>query len=49
MPPTTESGLTTWALGKWEFDKVVEEHPEVLLPILQVVVARLRRAEAAGR
>lgn len=43
-----ESGLTTWALGKWEFDKVVEEHPEVLLPIVQVVVARLRRAEAAG-
>jgi CRP/FNR family transcriptional regulator, cyclic AMP receptor protein len=43
-----DSGLTTWALPKWEFDKVVKEHPEVLLPILQVVVARLRRAEAAG-
>ncbi len=43
-----DSGLTTWALGKFDFDKVVEEHPEVLLPILQVVVARLRRAEAAG-
>lgn len=44
-----QAGLTTWSLGKLEFDKVVEEHPEVLLPILQVVVARLRRAEAAQR
>lgn len=44
-----QSGLTTWALGKWEFDKVVEEHPEVLLPMMKVVVARLRRAEAAAR
>jgi CRP/FNR family cyclic AMP-dependent transcriptional regulator len=42
-----DSGLTSWALPKWEFDTVVKEHPEVLLPILQVVVARLRRAEAA--
>jgi CRP-like cAMP-binding protein len=41
------SGMTTWALPKWEFDAVVKEHPEVLRPILQVVVARLRRAEAA--
>lgn len=44
-----ESGLTTWSLGKVEFDKVVEEHPEVLLPMIKVVVARLRRAEAAAR
>lgn len=43
-----DSGLTTWALPKWDFDNVVKEHPEVLLPILQVVVARLRRAEAAA-
>jgi CRP-like cAMP-binding protein len=43
-----ESGLTTWALPKWEFDSVVKDHPEVLLPILRVVVARLRRAEAAA-
>jgi CRP-like cAMP-binding protein len=43
-----DSGLTTWALPKWEFDAVVKEHPEVLLPILKVVVARLRRAEAAA-
>jgi CRP/FNR family cyclic AMP-dependent transcriptional regulator len=42
------SGLRTWSLGKVQFDKVVEEHPEVLLPILRVVVARLRRAEAAA-
>jgi CRP/FNR family cyclic AMP-dependent transcriptional regulator len=44
-----ESGLTTWSLGKGAFDKVVEEHPEVLLPMIKVVVARLRRAEAAAR
>jgi CRP/FNR family transcriptional regulator, cyclic AMP receptor protein len=43
-----DSGLSTWALPKWEFDAVVKEHPEMLLPILQVVVARLRRAEAAA-
>jgi len=43
------SGLTTWSLGKAEFDKVVKEHPEVLLPMIKVVVARLRRAEAAER
>lgn len=43
-----DSGLTTWALPKWDFDSVVKEHPEVLLPILRVVVARLRRAEAAA-
>ena len=41
-------GLSTWALPKWEFDAVVKEHPAVLRPILQVVVARLRRAEAAA-
>lgn len=43
-----DSTLTTWALPKWEFENVVKEHPEVLLPILRVVVARLRRAEAAA-
>jgi CRP/FNR family cyclic AMP-dependent transcriptional regulator len=43
-----DSGMTTWALPKWEFETVVKEHPEVLLPILRVVVARLRRAEAAA-
>jgi CRP-like cAMP-binding protein len=44
-----QAGLTTWSLGKAGFDKVVEEHPEVLLPMMKVVVARLRRAEAAAR
>jgi len=43
------SGDTTWSRGKAEFDKVVKEHPEVLLPMIKVVVARLRRAEAAER
>lgn len=44
-----DAGLVTFALPKWEFDAVVKDHPEVLLPMLRVVVARLRRAEAAGR
>jgi CRP/FNR family transcriptional regulator, cyclic AMP receptor protein len=44
-----ESGLTTWSLSKVAFDKVIEDHPEVLLPMMKVVVARLRRAEAAAR
>jgi CRP/FNR family transcriptional regulator, cyclic AMP receptor protein len=44
-----DSGLTTWAMPKWDFENVVKEHPEVLAPILRVVVARLRRAEAAAR
>ena len=44
-----QTGITTWSLGKFDFDKVVEEHPEVLLPMMKVVVARLRRAEAAQR
>lgn len=43
-----DDGLTTWAMPKWDFDAVVKDHPEVLLPILKVVVARLRRAEAAA-
>lgn len=44
-----DSGLMTFALPKWEFDSLVKDHPEVALPMLRVVVARLRRAEAAGR
>ena len=43
-----DSGLVTFALPKWEFDSLVKDHPEVALPMLRVVVARLRRAEAAG-
>lgn len=44
-----DSGLVTFALPKWEFDSLVKEHPEVALPMLRVVVARLRRAEAVAR
>lgn len=41
------NGLTTFALAKWQFDDIIKDHPEVALPMLRVVVGRLRRAEAA--
>jgi CRP/FNR family cyclic AMP-dependent transcriptional regulator len=41
-------GLTTLALSKWAFAELVEQHPEVAVPMLKVMVARLRRAEASG-
>jgi CRP-like cAMP-binding protein len=42
-------GLTTFALPKSAFDRVLEEHPEVAVPMLRVLCARLRRAEARAR
>jgi CRP-like cAMP-binding protein len=41
-------GLTTFALPKTAFDLVLEEHPEVAVPMLRVLCARLRRAESRG-
>ncbi len=40
------TGVTTLALPRWEFKDIIAEHPEVAMPMLRVVVARLRRAEA---
>ena len=41
-------GLTTLALSNWAFAELLDKHPEVAVPMLKVLVARLRRAEAAG-
>lgn len=42
-------GLTTFGISKWTFADLMEDHPEVAVPMLHVMVARLRAAEAAGR
>jgi CRP/FNR family transcriptional regulator, cyclic AMP receptor protein len=42
-----EQGMTTFALDKWTFTKLLEEHPEVAVPMLRVMIARLRAAEHA--
>ena len=39
-------GLTTFALSKWTFEDLLEKHPEVAVPMLRVVVARLRALES---
>jgi CRP/FNR family cyclic AMP-dependent transcriptional regulator len=39
-------GLTTFALPKAAFDRVLEEHPQVAVPMLRVLCARLRRYES---
>jgi CRP-like cAMP-binding protein len=42
-------GLSTFAITKWTFADLIEDHPEVAVPMLHVMVGRLRAAEAAGR
>jgi CRP-like cAMP-binding protein len=44
-----DAGLRTFALPKWSFESLLADHPEIALPMLRVVAARLRRAEAAAR
>ena len=39
-------GLTTFALSKWTFEDLLEKHPEVAIPMLRVVAARLRALES---
>jgi CRP-like cAMP-binding protein len=39
-------GLETFALTKWTFNDLLADHPEVAVPMLRVMVARLRRCEA---
>ena len=41
-------GVKTFALPKWSFDEMLRDHPEIAVPMLRVLAARLRRAEAAG-
>jgi CRP/FNR family transcriptional regulator, cyclic AMP receptor protein len=38
-------GLTTFALAKWTFHELLEQHPEVAVPMLKVMAGRLRAAE----
>ena len=40
-----DGGLTTLALSKWTFDALLEKHPEVAVPMLRVLAARLRQVE----
>ena len=39
------AGMKTFALEKWTFQTLLEEHPEVAIPMLTVMVGRLRAAE----
>jgi CRP-like cAMP-binding protein len=41
-------GLEAITLSNWAFEDLLKHHPEVAVPMLKVLVARLRRAEAAG-
>jgi CRP/FNR family cyclic AMP-dependent transcriptional regulator len=38
-------GLTTFAMSKWQFEELLEEHPRIAVPMLHVLTARLRAAE----
>ena len=40
-----EHGMTTFALAKWTFQDLLDKHPEVAVPMLRVMTARLRAAE----
>jgi CRP-like cAMP-binding protein len=38
-------GMRTFALPKWTFAELLEQHPEIAVPMLRVMVGRLRAAE----
>jgi CRP-like cAMP-binding protein len=40
-------GLLTFAISKWTFETLLEEHPVVAVPMLRVLCARLRAQEAS--
>lgn len=42
-------GLKTFALAKWTFTELLDQHPEISRQILLVMVARLRASESANR
>ncbi len=44
-----EGGLRTLALSKWAFDGLLEQHPEVAVPMLRVLAARLRAQEPGSQ
>jgi CRP/FNR family cyclic AMP-dependent transcriptional regulator len=41
-------GLTTFAISKWQFEELLEQHPQIAIPMLRVLTARLRAAEQAA-
>ena len=41
-------GLTTFAISKWQFEELLEEHPHIAISMLRVLAARLRAAEQAA-
>ena len=40
-----DDGLKTLALSKWTFEDLLEKHPEIAVPMLRVLAARLRADE----
>ena len=40
-----DTGMATLGLAKWTFTELLEAHPEVAVPMLHVMAARLRAAE----
>jgi len=44
-----EGGLTTLALSKWTFEDLLEKHPEIAVPMLRVLAARLRADESGSQ
>ncbi len=44
-----EGGLRTFAISKWTFEDLLENHPEVAIPMLRVLASRLRTQEAGSR
>ncbi len=40
-----DEGLQTLGLAKWAFQELLEQHPEIAVPMLRVMTARLRAAE----
>ena len=44
-----EGGLRTFAISKWTFEDLLDNHPEVAVPMLRVLASRLRSQEAGSR
>ena len=42
-----QQGLTTFAMSKWQFEVLLEDHPAVAISMLRVLAGRLRAAEQA--
>jgi CRP-like cAMP-binding protein len=42
-------GLRTFAISKWTFEDLLDNHPEVAIPMLRVMASRLRAQEAGSQ